>query len=99
MKNNRDTYKKYKLNKFLNKISFKRRKKIKEENFKIKYSSKYDAPMHLAFIVDGIVEDIIHCDDRLGNLLLSVPKVVEIDSRSEININWKYDEKNERFYQ
>lgn len=63
-----------------------------------KFSRSKDAPMHLALIVDGIVEDIIHCDERLGYLLLSEPLVIEINNNySKINVSDLYDEETNTF--
>lgn len=63
-----------------------------------KFSRAKEAPMHLALIIDNIVEDIIHCDERLGNLLLSEPLVIELDKDFlKINISDKYDEETNSF--
>lgn len=64
-----------------------------------KYSRSKDAPMHIALIVDGIVEDIIHCDERLGYLLMSEPLVIELDnSYLKVNISDLYNEETKRFH-
>jgi hypothetical protein len=64
-----------------------------------KFSRVDQAPMHIALIIDGVVEDIIHCDERLGFLLLSEPKVIQIDDQySKINISDRYDEDTNSFY-
>ena len=54
--------------------------------------------MHLALVIDGVVEDIIHCDERLGYILLSDPKIVDIkDNFRKINISDIYDEDTNTF--
>lgn len=64
-----------------------------------KYSRAKDAPMHLALIIDGLVEDIIHCDERLGYLLMSEPLVVELDNNYyKVNISDIYDEESNTFH-
>lgn len=99
MKNKeRASYKKYRLNIIFNKIIPKRTKKIKKQEFKAKYSRSTDAPMHIAIVLDGIVEDIIHCDDRLGILLLSSPDFIEINKDIPIGIDWLYNKETNEFY-
>lgn len=87
----RDTYRKYLAKKILG---------IDSTYYKPnpKFSRSKDAPMHVALIIDGVVEDIIHCDERLGYLLLSNPLVVEINKNySKINISDQYDEESDTF--
>lgn len=51
-------------------------------------------PNHLALIIDGMVEDIMHTEDRLAAILLSEPVVVEIghpDEPTSPRIGWVYD--------
>jgi hypothetical protein len=63
-----------------------------------KFSRSHQAPVHLALVVDGIVEDIMHCDERLGDLLLSNPTIVELgEDYYKINILDKYDEQSDKF--
>lgn len=38
---------------------------------------------HIAIILDGVVEETIHCQDRLTALLLSNPDFVEYDEESD----------------
>jgi hypothetical protein len=88
----RDTYKNYLIKKLLG---------VDSTYYKPnpKYSRAKDAPMHLALIIDGIVEDIIHCDERLGYLLMSEPLVIELDNNSlKVNISDLYDEEANSFY-
>lgn len=64
-----------------------------------KFSRSKEAPMHIALIIDGIVEDIMHCDERLGYLLLSEPTVIEVNENYfKINISDRYDEETGKFY-
>lgn len=64
-----------------------------------KFSRSKEAPMHIALIIDGIVEDIMHCDERLGYLLLSEPTVIEVNENYfKINISDRYDEETGQFY-
>jgi len=98
MSKDRDTYQKYRKDKFLDKLSKSRREKKESEIIKKVYSRANDAPMHIALIVDGVVEDIMHCDERLAMLLMSEPTVIEIESDSKVSPGWMYDEENERFY-
>lgn len=88
----RDTYKNYLIKKLLG---------VDSTYYKPnpKYSRAKDAPMHLALIIDGIVEDIIHCDERLGYLLMSEPLVIELDNNYlKVNISDIYDEETQSFY-
>lgn len=61
------------------------------------FGAAEDAPMHIAFVIDGIVEDIIHCNERLGSLLLSNPEIIEFDFSENVKINSIYDEKTGKF--
>lgn len=52
-------------------------------------------PVRLAFIIDGEVVDIMYTDDRLGAILLSAPKVIDIsnlDPEIFISVGYVYDE-------
>ena len=63
-----------------------------------KFSRVKEAPIHLALIVDGVVEDIMHCDERLGYLLISEPSVVELDKDfHKVEISDTYDEETNTF--
>jgi hypothetical protein len=86
----RDTYKSFLLKKIF---------KIDSTYYKPnpKFTRAAQAPMHLALVIDNIVEDIMHCDERLGYLLLSNPKVILIDMNSSVNVSDIYDEKNNIF--
>lgn len=87
----RDTYKSFLLKKIF---------KIDSTYYKPspKFTRANQAPMHLALIIDNTVEDIMHCDERLGYLLLSNPKIVAIENNFHlVNISDIYDEKNNKF--
>lgn len=58
-----------------------------------KFTRSNQVPMHLALIIDGVVEDIIHCDENLGYILLSEPRVVELSENfNKVNVYDMYDE-------
>ena len=100
MSKKRDTYRAYVAKSFLDKINI--FKKIEfEEPEPIRQASPYgtaeNAPMHIAFIVDGVVEDVIHCDERLGYLLISSPTIVQLDRFDSAKINDVYDEPTNTF--
>jgi hypothetical protein len=45
-----------------------------------------------------VVEDIIHCEEHLGYILLSEPKVVDIgENFNKVNIYDIYDEVSDKF--
>lgn len=88
----KNSYRKYILNKY-----FKRRERQETHNDNSAPYDNYDsAPIHIAFVIDGIVEDIIHCNERLGMLLLSDPVIVEVEDK-EVSIEWTYDEETNTF--
>lgn len=63
-----------------------------------KFTRSNQAPMHLALVIDGVVEDIIHCDEHLGYILLSEPKVVELGEKfHKVNLYDIYDEDSDKF--
>lgn len=101
MKNNknkkRDTYRSYVFKRMLNKFKWFKKNNKNENNIdnipRSPYGSAQDAPMHIAFIVDNIVEDIIHCDERFGYLLISDPLIVKLENYSLAKINDIYNEK------
>ena len=35
-------------------------------------------PVKIAFILDGVVQDILHTDDRLAAIFLSEPTIVDV---------------------
>lgn len=88
----RDTYKSYLIKKFFG---------IDSTYYKPnpKFTRSDQAPMHLALVIDGVVEDIIHCDERLGYILLSNPDVIELkDNFHKVNIDDIYDESSKKFF-
>ena len=53
-------------------------------------------PVKIAFIIDGIVVDVLHTDDRLGAIFLSEPTIVDVSERYKDNpelnlVSAKYD--------
>ena len=100
MKNNktkkRDTYRSYVFKRILNKFKLFKKNPKNESNVdnvpRSPYGAAQDAPMHIAFIVDNIVEDIIHCDERFGYLLISEPLIVKLENYSSAKINDIYNE-------
>jgi hypothetical protein len=87
----RDTYKRFLLKKLFG---------IDSTYYKSnpKFTRSNQAPMHLALVIDGVVEDIIHCEEHLGYILLSEPKVVDIgENFNKVNIYDIYDEVSDKF--
>jgi hypothetical protein len=71
--------------------------KIKENKQKQSFSAKKENPLppppenvninHIAIILDGRVEEVIRCENRLAALLLSEPIFVEFDpSQTKVSI-------------
>lgn len=90
----RDTYTSYIVKSFIKKINiFKKKTVAVEDNLpRSPYGSAKDAPMHIAFIVDGVVEDIVHCEERFGYLLISSPTIVKLENYDSAAVNDVYDE-------
>lgn len=43
-------------------------------------------PVKLAFIIDGVVADVLHTDDRLAAIFLSEPTIVDVTTYlAEVN--------------
>jgi hypothetical protein len=40
-------------------------------------------PARIAFIIDGVVQDVLNTDDRLAAIFLSQPKVVDVTEISQ----------------
>ena len=100
MKNNkRDTYAKNTLKSLLNRIKPGYLKKQRQKQYLAKYNRANEAEFHVAFVLDGIVEDIIHCDERLGILLLSEPDIIKITNLTEVGLDWRYNKKTGKFYE
>lgn len=58
------------------------------------------APARIAFIIDGVVQDVLNTDDRLAAIFLSQPKVVDVSEISEsefITSGYTYDEASNTF--
>jgi len=50
-------------------------------------------PARIAFIIDGVVADVLNTDDRLAAIFLSQPKVVDVTESSEfITSGYTYNE-------
>lgn len=51
----------------------------------------------IAFIIDGVVQDVLHTDDRLAAILLSNPTIVDVANKYEGQepgfhlVQWMYD--------
>jgi hypothetical protein len=49
-------------------------------------------PRRVAFIIDNIIQDVLHTDERLAALFLSEPVIVDItDKPDHINMGSHYD--------
>lgn len=59
-------------------------------------------PVKLAFILDGVVQDVLHTDDRLAAIFMSEPIILDISDKfkeiaeetknpSPILVGWEYD--------
>jgi hypothetical protein len=58
------------------------------------------APARIAFIIDGVVQDVLNTDDRLAAIFLSQPKVVDVTEISEsefITAGYLYNEESNTF--
>jgi hypothetical protein len=42
-------------------------------------------PIKIAFILDGVVQDVLHTDSRLGAVMLSEPTIVDVTEWYEAN--------------
>lgn len=56
-------------------------------------------PYHVAFIIDGIVREIFHVDERLGAILLGNPTIVQVESSFDggPEREWLYDHESGTF--
>jgi hypothetical protein len=53
---------------------------------------------HLALILDGQIQDIMHTQDRLAAIFLSEPTIVAIeDTDTSPRVGWTYDAKTGEF--
>lgn len=56
--------------------------------------------VRVAFIIDGVVQDVINTDARLGAIFLSQPIIVDVSENQENNFityGWLYDEQSQTF--
>lgn len=91
-KRKRDTYRRQVLNNFLNSFKITPPKKQASPN----YNRMQDSPFKIAIVLDGEVQDIIHCNERLFFLLTSDPQILDI-SKEEVSVGDSYDYTNKRF--
>jgi hypothetical protein len=61
--------------------------------------SIYLLPYHIAFIVDGTVEEIMHFDERTASLMLSNPTIKQVDLASEggPDVGWVHNSETNTF--
>lgn len=91
-KRKRDTYRRQQVNKFFDKLKVNKSKKKKSpHNITLK-----DAPFKIAIVIDGEVQDIIHCNERLFYLLTSQPQILDISNES-VEVGDIYDYNDNRF--
>ncbi len=101
MSKKRNTYRSYVIKSFFKKVNLfnkVNKKSNKDSKSTSPYSNAEQAPMHIALLVDGIVEDIIHCNERLGYLLISEPIVIQLERHDSAKINDIYNEQINAFY-
>lgn len=53
-------------------------------------------PVKIAFVIDGVVADVLHTDDRLASIFLSEPVIVDVTDLVSANpgtnfVNATYD--------
>ena len=56
-------------------------------------------PIKLAFIIDGVVTDVLHTDERLAAIFLSEPLILDVTDRVSDSIvpNAKYNSEDGSF--
>jgi len=61
--------------------------------------SVYLLPYHIAFIVNGIVEEVMHFDERTASLMLSNPTIKQVDLVSDggPDLGWIYNSESNTF--
>jgi hypothetical protein len=61
--------------------------------------SIYLLPYHIAFIVDGVVEEIMHFDERTASLMLANPTIKQVDLMSDggPDTGWIYNSETNTF--
>jgi hypothetical protein len=94
-KNLSKQFKKEKRSEFLNRI---KNRVNPYPKFKYKYLTKTNkAPdvstitEHIAFVIDGQVVEIIHCQPKMAAILLSEPEIVQIPEGTIAKPGWKYE--------
>ena len=61
--------------------------------------SIYLLPYHIAYIVNGVVEEIMHFDERTASVMLANPTIKQVDLTSEggPDIGWIYNSETNTF--
>jgi hypothetical protein len=57
-------------------------------------------PVTIAFVIDGVVVDVLHTDERLAAIFLSEPKVVDItpeDGMQKVFVDYLYNDETNTF--
>lgn len=56
-------------------------------------------PYHIAFIVNGVVEEIMHFDERLAAVLLANPTIKQVDLPTDggPDVGWTYNTETNTF--
>lgn len=90
-----------------------KKKKLKEaiNNARLTSSAKHLSDIHktlppevvlddsIAIVVNGVVEDVVHCQRRLADMLLSNPVLVSVkDKNPKPTIGWIYNEELGEFF-
>jgi hypothetical protein len=92
-KRKRDTYRRQLLNNFLNSFKVTPTKKQVFPN----HNRLQNSPFKIAIVLDGEVQDIIHCNERLFFLLTSDPQILDI-SKEDVSVGDYYDYTTKRFF-
>jgi hypothetical protein len=61
--------------------------------------SVYLLPYHIAYVVDGVVEEIMHFDERTASVMLANPTIKQVDLTSEggPDVGWTYNSETNTF--
>ena len=61
--------------------------------------SIYLLPYHIAYIVDGVVEEIMHFDERTASVMLASPTIKQVDVVSDggPDLGWIYNSETNTF--
>lgn len=56
-------------------------------------------PYHIAFVINGVVEEIMHVDERMASVLLSNPTIKQVDlpTAGGPDIGWFYNAETNSF--